>query len=78
MSWLRKTSTRRVAVGLGSGQMFIAGCLEFLAGETAAVDSLQLESIFLTGAVIYLFGGVLYLRHTPGSAFASNKHADAK
>ena len=45
MSWLRKTSTRRVAVGLGSGQMFIAGCLEFLAGETAAVDSLQLESV---------------------------------
>jgi len=56
--------------------MFIAGCLEFLAGDTAMVDSLQLKSVFLAGAVVFLFGGVLYLRHHPESAFKSNNRSN--
>ena len=76
MSWLKKPSTRHLTIGLGSCQMFIAGCLEFLAGDTAVVDSLQLKSVFLTGAVVFLFGGILYLRHHPESAFKSNNHSN--
>ena len=56
--------------------MFIAGCLEFLAGDAAMVDSLQLKSVFLAGAVVFLFGGVLYLRHHPESAFKSNNRSN--
>jgi hypothetical protein len=56
--------------------MFIAGSLQFLAGDTAVVDSLQLKSVFLAGAVVFLFGGILYLRHHPESAFTSNNHSD--
>ena len=40
------------------------------------VDSLQLKSVFLAGAVVFLFGGVLYLRHHPESAFKSNNRSN--
>jgi hypothetical protein len=52
--------------------MFIAGCLQFLAGDSDVVDRLQLKSVFLAGAFVFLFGVVLHLRHHPKSALKSN------
>tara|TARA_B100001741_G_C16344075_1_gene500910 strand:+ start:314 stop:679 length:366 start_codon:yes stop_codon:yes gene_type:complete len=76
MSWLKKPSTMRLAIGLGYSQIFIAGCLGFLTGNPAVVDRLELKSVFLTGTLVFLFGVILHLRHHPESAFTSNNHSN--